>query len=118
MKKGCIYKFKKPNRRHPFIFIRHIDEYTFVGCMITHMNNSEEFSENLQMSAEYFKVFVKEGSPAKYPIQYESSNLVRLYLIKQICEADDKVWGKLTLTGIGFVDLEITKTELTYCSEK
>lgn len=118
MTKGFIYKFTKPKGRHPFIFVKSLNHETFVGCMITHADNSEEFAENISMRPEHFKVFKKEGLLDKYLVQYDSSNLVRRYLIKKSSEVGEQVWGELTSKGIKFLELEITNINLTYWSEK
>jgi len=110
--KGDILRGKDTN--HPIIFLQKKDTDFFYGCIITH-SNSKQYSINIPLEAQHFKVNDEKG--VKYEIQYEQSHIVKLELLKNVEWGPFEVKGKLTTSGIYFVENQLKDLRPTTWSE-
>lgn len=92
--------------RHFIIFYDQFDGHDFIGAMVTH----RESRKNIQMSEHHFEKFSEDGS--LYEFQYDNTKIVIAKLRKfEIWQPFYKE-GKLTASGIEFVENTIDKLDL------
>lgn len=119
MTKGYIYRYKCSFKgKHPFVFIKYIDEERFIGCMLTHTKHSKRFLQNESMKPEHFIESTSQFLDCKNPVTYSNSNIVRVFLIKKTNDIIDTPCGGLTDTGITFLESIIDREKIADCESK
>lgn len=99
LKKGDIVKGEKTN--HPIIYLNEKDEDYFYGCIITH-SSKKDYMDNVSLLPEHFEILDENKKP--YKTQFENSNFVSRRLIKKNIWGPFKKTGKLSNTGIEFIE--------------
>lgn len=100
MKKGEIFYGRKHSEAyHPIIYLGNYDEDFFIGAMLTSSNN---FTENILMKPEHFKVNDEKGN--RFYLGFYNTHLVKAKLLKRNEWSPFRKIGELTETGISFVD--------------
>ena len=103
MEKGdIIFGRKKSDAIHPIVYLKDSDGGYFIGAMLT---TSKNFADNILMNAEHFKVSDEKG--VKYELQYNNTHLVKAKLLKRNEWEPFRKIGKLSDTGIKFVESKI-----------
>ncbi len=104
--KGDIIVGNKTN--HPIIYLRVENEYSFIGCIITY-SNSMKYKNNVSFLPEHFEILDTEKN--KFSVVYEDSYFVNLELIKKMEWGPFVKVGKLTRSGIEFLDKQLAKDD-------
>jgi hypothetical protein len=105
---GDILLGNKTN--HPIIYLRQKDEYSFIGCIITH-SNELKFKNNIAFLPEHFEA--KDKNNDEYDIVYDNSYFVKLGLIKKMEWGPFQRVGKLTNAGIKHIEKHLGQTNST-----
>ena len=99
MKKGDIIKGRKTV--HPIVFLKKENEDDFIGCIITHSNNTQ-YPNNIGLTSEHFLDSDEKGH--KYEVEYDNSFFVKLSLIKKYDWGPFEKKGQLTGSGIKHIE--------------
>ena len=108
MIKGDIVKGVKT--LHPIVFLKREGEDQFIGCIITH-SSSADYPNNIGLQPEHF--FEKDENEINFEVLYDKSYFVKLSLIKKNDWGPFKTKGKLTQSGIDFIETYLKKTQPT-----
>lgn len=92
-------KRNKDESYHPIVYFEEIDNFFFLGGMITH---SKEFG-NIQLDDSHFEIKIDKNPNPSY--------FVKNYLIKKQDWGPFKLIGKLSEIGIQFMENEIKNTD-------
>ena len=93
---------------HPIIFLRRLNLEQFVGCLLTHSNDSE-YPDNIELRPEHFLHHDRAG--IQYQTQYDNSYLVAIELIKDLDWGPFTKTGQLSQEGIFFVEDQLQVLE-------
>lgn len=93
-------------RYHFIIFYAGKNEDHFLGGMLT---KSSEYKENIPMNRDHFKI--KDLDQNTYKVTYKNSFLVPAKLMKLESWKPFQKVGKLTKTGIAFIESKIDHLE-------
>ena len=104
--KGDILKGQ--NTYHPIVYLREKDDYYFVGCILTH-SDKNDYKNNIALLPEHFEVY--DDNNNKYEVGYDESYFVKINLIKKAEWGPFKKVGKLTSTGIEFLDKNLDQSD-------
>jgi hypothetical protein len=104
--KGDILIGEKTN--HPIVYLREKDTDSFIGCIITH-SNTNDYKNNITLVPEHFETHNKDKN--KYRVRYDGSYFVKLNLIKKTEWGPFTKEGKLTKTGIEFIENNLEKID-------
>jgi hypothetical protein len=95
---------------HPIIYLKQIDEYYFIGCIITH-SNEMEYKNNIAFLPEHFETYDKNNN--EYDIVFDDSYFVKLELIKKVEWGPFQKVGELTNAGIKHIEKYLEQANLT-----
>ena len=87
--------------KHYIIFYSGNSDIDFIGAMVTHSQNEK----NVQMSEQHFENISEDGT--QYKFQFDNTNLVKAKLFKFESWGPFTKIGKLTDSGIKFVEKTI-----------
>lgn len=106
-KRGEIYCFTnpQPNEEHPFAIIGRIDEFNYLGCMITH-GSPVDWVDNQPMKKDYFEERDSIGEPYRVVHSVDKQGIQSHFMkvgLKKGIDLDVKLAGMLTAKGLEYL---------------
>lgn len=108
MERGDIIRGR--STLHPIVFLGNDNEESFEGCIITHAN-SENYNNNVALQADHFLQSDENGN--SYLVQYDNTYIVGLRLIKYNDWGPFRKCGKLSDSGIEYIENILEGQEAT-----
>jgi len=112
MRKGEIFFGKKT--RHPIVFLKEENSEQFIGCILTKAK-TKIYQNNIALTKDHFEKTDETGND--YQTQFINSHFVSLKLIKKIDWGPFRLSGKLSDSGIHFIETELKKNDSVLWSD-